>query len=209
MATQAIKRNTRGRSLLLVALVVLAAVISFVSYAATSGGSSINISAPDTDNGTKADVSSVSTPFEGVQGQGKKTKGVVLAKLKFGTGINNFGTNIDMLWTDPGQAAGVLLNPNAFLETRLYFVDNTCPTEDQRTFVDVEVQESPIIVCPDNSGTVQNFTAMSIQGTYAHFISTTSDQNLLYVLADINVPGGAPAGQQSQLNSLTFNFVIN
>ena len=55
---------------------------------------------------------------------------------------------------------------------------------------------------------MQNFTAMSMQGTYANFIVTQASQSVIYILADITVPGGAPAGQQSQLNSLTFNLSI-
>ena len=110
-----------------------------------------------------------------------------------------------MLWTDPDEATSVLLNPNAFLETRLYYVSSSCDAADQRTFDD----GGTVIVCPDTSATVQNFTAMSIQGTFAHFTALQASQSVLYILADINVPGGAPAGQQSQLNTLNFNFNIS
>ena len=205
MATQAAHRKNRVGTLFPLAIVVLAAVISFVSYAATSGGSTLTISAPDSDSGGVADITSVITPFEAIQGKGKKTNGVALAKLTMATGFESKGTRIEMLWTDPGEATGVLLNPNAFLETRLYYVSSSCDVADQRTFED----GGTITVCPDASGAVENFTTLSIQGTYAFFIATQTSQSVLYILADITVPGGAPAGQQSQLNSLSFNFTIS
>ena len=42
-----------------------------------------------------------------------------------------------------------------------------------------------------------------------HFTATQAGQSELYILADITVPGGAPPGQQNQLNELTFNFTLN
>ena len=203
MATQSMRHgNRRTSSLFLVAIIVIAAVVTFATYAASSGSSTLIITPPDTASGAKADVLSISTPFESVLGQAKKTKGVVLSKLKFGTGINSAGTRIEILWTDPGQATGVLLNPNAFLETRLYFIDSSCAESDRRTFTDPEL--GSVTVCPDFSATVENFTAMSMSGTYAHFTVTQPNKSVIYILADITVPGGAPAGQQSSLTELTF-----
>ena len=200
MATQATgRRNRRTSSLFLVAIIVIAAVVTFATYAAASGASTLTISAPSTDSGFKADVFSVASTFSGVQGQGKKTFGVVLSKLTFGTPGDSDDVRIEFLWTDPDQAAGVLRNPNAVLETRVYYVSTDCPTADQRTFEDGVT----VTVCPDPDEE-RNFKALSISNTGAYFIPTILGQSVLYILADITVPGGAPAGQQSSLTELTF-----
>lgn len=204
MATQATgRRNRRTSSLFLVAIIGIAAVVTFATYAATSTSSTLTISPPSTSSGAKADVFSVASTFSGVQGKGKKTFGVVLSKLTFGTPGDSDNVVIEFLWTDPDQAAGVLLNPNAFLETRVYYVSTSCPTADQRTFED----GGTVTVCPDPDE-VHNFKALSISNTGANFSPSIDGQSVLYILADITVPGGAPAGQQSSLTELTFNIGI-
>ena len=208
MATQSIKRrNRRVSSLFLVAIIVIAAVVTFTLYAGTSGASTLVISPPSTTSGAKADVSDLSASFSGVLGQAKKTKGVVLSKLTFGAPADSSNTTIFFYWTDPGQASGVLLNPNAFLETRVYHISTSCDPADQRTFFDEDVNDN-VTVCPDPVS-ASNFTAMSIENATAIFRPSVTNQNVLYILADINVPGGAPAGQQSQLSELTFILEIS
>lgn len=216
MTTQARQRNRRVSSLFLVAFLVLAAMISATAYAATSSTSTLTITPPSTISGAKADVSSVTSTFIGVQGQGKKTEGVVLSKLTLGNPGDSDSTAIEFLWTDPQEAGGALLNPNAFLETRVYFLDTdqqaateggysgSCDSETQRSFDDGGTK----YVCPDPDE-LHNYKTLSMSNTAANFLPSVDGQSVLYILADITVPGGAPAGQQSALTELSFIVAIN
>ncbi len=215
MATRAGQRNRRTSSLFLVAILAIAATISVSAYADTSGSSTLSITPPSTISGTKADVSSVAATFSGVQGQGQKTAGVVLSKLDFGDPTVGGSTAIEFIWTNTDQATGVLLNPNAWMETRIYFLDTdqqaateggysgNCDSTTQRTFDDGGTK----YVCPDPDD-LHNFTVLSMSYAVASFLPSVDDQSVLYILADIHVPGGAPQGQQSQLNELTFNINV-
>ncbi len=214
--TQARQRNRRVNSLFLVAFLALAGMISVTAYAATSSTSTLTITSPSTISGARADVSSVVSTFTGVQGKGKKTEGVVLSKLTFGNPDDSDATVIEFIWTDPDEAAGVLLNPNAFLETRVYFLDTdqqaataggysgSCDSITQRSFEDGGAR----YVCPDPDE-LHNFKTLSISNTAANFLPSVDGQSVLYILADITVPGGAPSGQQSSLTDLTFIIRIN
>ncbi|MBT5320023.1 MAG: hypothetical protein HOL45_08970, partial [Chloroflexi bacterium] len=174
------------------------------------------IPAPSTTSGAKADISSVSSSFSSVQGKGKKTTGVVLSKLSFGSSGDSDSTAIEFIWADPDQATSVLLNPNAFLEVRVYFLDSDqtvatdggytgdCSSSTQRAFEDSGTK----YVCPDPDDT-HAFKTLSIQNTAATFLPSLDGQSTLYILADIHVPGGAPAGQQGQLTTLNFNVNIS
>lgn len=218
MTTQARTRRKNGRvgTLLLLAIIVLAGLISIMTYAATSGTSTLTITAPATSSGAKADVSSVATSYTSVQGKGKKTTGVVLSKLSFGSAADSDSTAIEFLWTDPDQATSVLLNPNAFMEVRVYFLDSDqtvatdggysgdCNSTTQRSLEDSGTK----YVCPDPDE-VHGYKTLSIENTAATFLPSVDGQSTLYILADIHVPGGAPAGQQSQLTTLDFNIGIS
>lgn len=216
MATHTRRKHGRVGTLLLVAILVVAGLITVMAYAATSNSSTLNISAPSTTSGQKADISGNLGSYTSVQGKGKKTTGVVLSKISFGDSGDSDETGIEFIWADPDQATSVLLNPNAFMEVRVYFLDTdqtvatdggysgSCNSTTQRAFTDSGTK----YVCP-NPDEVHGYKTLSISNTAAVFLPSVDGQSVLYILADIHVPGGAPAGQQGQLTTLNFNVGIS
>lgn len=208
-------RNTRvGVGAVGVLIIVIAAMLSVASYAASSGSSTLVISPPDSVSGNAVDIEAVSVTYTGIKGKGKKTEGVVLSKFNLATGVDSDELLVFFLWTDSDQASGALLNPNAFLETGIYYLDSdqqsadgvgysgNCDADSQRSFDDGGTKYA----CPDTGDLASK--ALSRSNTAAVFVPTVIGKNVLYILADINVPGGAPSGQESLINELTFNIEV-
>ena len=100
------------------------------------------------------------------------------------------------------------------METGIYYLDSDqqladgggysgdCDADTQRSFDDGGTK----FACPDTGDLASK--ALSRSMTSAYFVPTVIGKSVLYVLADINVPGGAPDGQQSSINELTFNIDV-
>lgn len=195
---------------------VFVALVSIGLYAATEATSTVSVSAPGTSSGAKADVFSVGAIYSAIQGQARTQRGVVLAKLTFADSDYSDDIVVQFLWAAPDEAAGLLLSPVAFLQTGVYFLDTdqtdasdggyagSCNSTTQRSFDDGGTKYA----CPDpDIDKAHKVLSTQMAGTV--FQPTVDGQGVLYILADISIPGRAPPGLQTQLTALEFNVAVN
>ena len=172
--------------------------------------------------------SAVSVP----QGQGaQKISGMLLGKVTVAAGFAP-RLKVDIAWLDPQNAGAVLNNPNAWMTFGLYQPIHTgsCTGGDP---VNSQTLTDGSTLCAalntQAAGTLVNGGQLTVNATMlsGFIIETATDpslpplcgstgstwcaptgltinQNVFYVAASINTPGGIPPGQQPLLTTLNF-----
>ena len=166
------------------------------------------------------------------QGQGAQIiNGVVLGKAAVAAGFAN-KLRVDIGWIDPQNAGRVFNNPNGWLTFGIYYPIHTgaCIAGDPTGALSV-TDGSQLCTALNTQGTgpLVNNGQLTINPTMlTGFImvaatdpSSTSPcagtgsgwcapsglaqfQNLFYIIASVNTPGGIPPGQQAGLTTLNF-----
>lgn len=233
MTNQIETTRKNGRvSLLVAALIVIAAFLSVASYAATESSSTLSITALGTSSGGVADVVDVGIDFEATNKKGKKTKGIVISRFALGRASDSDNFFVNLVWSNSKDVKGVLKSHDAFLVTGLYFLDSDqtkasdggytgdCNDQTQRETKKVDPQEmggaagpdKKFFLCPD---TGPNSTkVMSKIIPTAVLMSTTPNKPNIFLLADIHKPPKksdheVPAGSNpGEVKKLEFNISL-
>ena len=200
------------------ALLAIVLSLSTYAFAATAGTLDLNlvsatrIQPPAGATTTGGKVAKVEWMGETVtRPVGKKAtlvSGVDLFKLTLVSSSYSDRIRIEVLWTDPQNAGQVLNNPNSYIRARVYYYGGpgggwpTCDAADQRLVTVTALNDTT--VCPTTSVTDFGEAILTKRGSARYLMPSTAGQDTLWVLGDIVVPGGVPAGQQSQLSGLGF-----
>lgn len=194
------------------ALLAIVLSLSTYAFAATAGTLDLNlvvatrIQAPAGAATTGGKVAKVEWMGETVtRPVGKKAtlvSGVDLFKLTLVSSSYSDRIRIEVLWTDPQNAGQVLNNPNSYIRARVYYNNSSCDAADQRFVTVTELNDTT--VCPTASVTDFGEAILTKRASARYLMPSTAGQTTLWVLGDIVVPGGVPAGQQSQLSGLGF-----
>lgn len=166
------------------------------------------------------------------QGQGaQKIDGVLLGKVTVAAGFAP-RLRVDISWLDPKNAGAVLNNPNAWMAFGLYYPIHTgaCTASDP---VNSQTLVDGATLCAaantQGSGPLTYNGLLTINATMlsGFILETAADpasppacgatgsawcapaglavnQNIFYVAASINTPGGIPPGQLPLINTLNF-----
>ena len=165
-------------------------------------------------------------------GQGAQVaNGQLLGKVTVAAGYAP-RIRIDIAWLNPQDAGAVLNNPNGWMTFGLYYPihTGTCTGSDVSGAQSI-TEGVALCVAPNTaaSGPVTYNGALTINATQlsGFILETTADpaspptcaatgstwcapsgtalnQNIFYVSASVNTPGGTPPGQQSLLTTLRF-----
>lgn len=146
-------------------------------------------------SGEIADVTALSSYFTVSQGAAELIEGVALYRIELGSANFSNTISINLMILNPQDMGGVLNNPNAYIDVKVYYADTngTTTINDEGTFVKVS---------PD-TGDHASYRMSRTEGDVFIKPSVTG-KITLYVLASICTPGGIPPGQQSQLSNLRF-----
>jgi len=196
---------------LTVLLLVGALLASVVSYAANAASGRVEITTSGLPNvaatgGSFAKVTGLSGTFaRPTDGRADKIAGVPLFKVVFANPAESGQSAIQLMWLDPSDATKELHNPHAFIEVRAYYAATStaaCP-EDYRTV------GTSATVCPATAR--DGFGELHLTQERANGIlePTQTNQDTLYILADITTGEGVAPGQQDQLNGLQFWATAN
>jgi len=166
------------------------------------------------------------------QGQGgQQIAGVLLGKVTNAAGFAP-RLRVDISWLDPLDAGAVLNNPNAWMGFGLYYPIHTGSCSGGDPVDSLSITDGSALCVVPNTQAVGPLTyngQLTINATMlsGFIIETANDpaspptcgatgstwcapsgvainQNVFYIAASINTPGGTPPGQQSQLTTLNF-----
>lgn len=172
--------------------------------------------------------SSVTIP----QGQGaQKVHGIALGKVTVAAGFAS-NLRVDVSWLDPKDAGAVLNNPNSWMSFGLYYPIHTgvCTGGDPAGSESITDSVALCIALntqgtgPLNNGGLLTISSQMLSGfilevatdpaspptcgatgsTWCAPSGTALNQNIFYVTASVNTPGGTPPGQQSLITSLSY-----
>lgn len=210
------RRILSPRRVLFAATAILLLSMTSVSYLADTGSSvTLTIATPSrTANGLPVEVNDTSTPVSIIKGKTQSVAGHQLFRVEVGEPSVSDRVRGVVFWLNSNKASQVLSNPNSYIEIG-FFHDSgnlpqgtppACPSNEFKTEnqlgVDICVTES----APGDTFEEQLLTPIRAIGT---IVSKTADQQYLYVLATINVPGGAPPGQQPLSGTLDFQLQLS
>jgi len=166
------------------------------------------------------------------QGQGAQiVHGIALGKVTVAAGFASM-LRVDISWLDPKDAGAVLNNPNAWVSFGLYYPIHTGACTGGDPSGSESITDS-VAICialntqgtgPLNNGGLLTISSQMLSGfileaasdpaspptcgatgsTWCAPNGTALNQNIFYVTASVNTPGGTPPGQQSQLTSLSY-----
>jgi len=185
-------------------------------------------------NGSIATFATLAPPTITVPetGGAQRIDGVPMGKLSIAAGFAS-KVKVDISWLDPKNAGGVLKNPNAWITFGTYYPIHTgvCLDTDAVGSQIITEGASTICVAPNTQGTgllvragriIINASMLSgfivvtatdpaspptcgpTGSTWCAPPGTPINQNLLYIVASIDTPGGTPSGQLPQLTTLNF-----
>jgi len=198
------------QALAILGLLAFVLVASFTSWAATSGGSRVAITAVSGNGVTDGRIALVTNLGGSVTGlvgnKAQKQVGVALQKITLASSSLSHKLVVNFLLTSPDSLGQALNNPNALIKAQLYWLDTDQTEEgtssecsaDRLSIADAGTR----YVCPDTGGEASKYTSKVTAS--ADLRSSKAGQSVFYLLAEITVPGGVPQGQQSQLGTLAF-----
>jgi hypothetical protein len=222
-------RLSRSRRSLVVVAVAILVVSASAFWLAESGTLSLPQAPTPNGAGGSGVLSTVTVPL----GQGAQVAtGELLGKVTVAAGYAP-RIQIDISWLNPQDAGAVLNNPNGWMTFGLYYPihTGTCTGGDASGSQSITVGVAALCVAPNTqaSGPVTYNGALTINATqlsgfiletFADPVSrltcgptgstwcapagTASDQNIFYISASVNTPGGTPPAQQSLLTTLSF-----
>ena len=185
--------------------------VTGLAFLATGGASGGTVSLGSTlAHGAVATVVPFNYTLTVTNGQAQTVSGVELYKVDLGNASRSDRLRVDFSWLDPQDAQKVLNNPNAWIQVGLYDYaaaasGGACPSG-QTVAEDPDSSDAQVCLTPDPGATA------SAQLTQAHadanLLTSVAGQGAVYILAAITTPGHAPPGQQSQLDTLSFNAAV-
>lgn len=183
----------RKKILLIIAVFLLLA--STLSWAATSSGQNISVSSGSTAAaGGVSDVTALSSSFTITQGRAQRISGVELYKVDLGSASYRNNVKFFLTLLSPEDMGQVLSNPHAFIQVEVCY--KVTSGEDYTLGDGTKVKKTSA------SGMITAESADLV--LFPTMGGDTADSDTYYVLGSITVPGGVPAGQQTQLTELDF-----
>jgi hypothetical protein len=163
------RRPTRARFRVLAVTALSASLLGSVSFwLATSGVTSASVAPPlgSPASGSIADVTTMNAVVTRTNGGAQLQTGVALAEITMSSSVTT-SVRVDIDWTNTGQAAQVLNNPNAQISVGLYHTIHTGNCNST-----VHSTDAPLVnvVDPANSAV---YCAALDQGATGRFASST------------------------------------
>lgn len=213
VATRKRRIVTPARVLFTAAAALILGLTSVSYLAETDATFTLSIQPPNTtDGGHSTEITDTSEPVSITIGKAQKVAGHQLFRVEIGEPSGSDRVQAIVFWLNSDKASQVLSNPNAYIDVGFYHDSGTapsggaCPSDEFKTpnqlGTDICVTQS----APGDTFETQLLTPMLAEGT---IMSTTANQQYLYVLATINVPGGAPPGQQPLSGTLDFQVQVS
>jgi uncharacterized membrane protein len=172
----------KSRKIILIGAIFTALVISAVSWAVSSSAFlNINVSTdtPQLVNSTRQ----LNGSFTLNQGRAQKIEGIELFEVNLGSPRFSDQIRINLLLTNPDAMRSVLNNPNSYIEVAVWYEDSNGTHTLSGTTTKVKKDESASAIIHDMNANVL-------------LLPSIPNQEKLYILASIMVPGGSPPGQQ-------------
>lgn len=164
-----------------------------VSYATESNNAKSNVTtAGSFSNGQFVKVTPLSGSFSVQRGQAQVIKGVELYQLTFGKPTWSDEAVIDLFLMNGYDLGKVLSNPNSYIEVAVWYPDSSGSYQ----------LKNGKQVARDNSAVDRLTTSNGA----VKLKPTVTNEQTLYLLSRIVVPGGAPPGQQGKQR---LQFTIN
>jgi hypothetical protein len=173
--------------------IVIAFAFNAISWASTSLLNILEITpaASTLASGDPFEVEPLSGTVTTLTGKAQLIQGVELFKINLGDARYSDLIRAHIALMNPEQIGKVLNNPNSFIEVAVWYEDDTSSTYLSDGTTKVTRDENAITYMSQVSGDVV------VQ-------PTTANKGTLYILASINVLGGYPPGQQTELQGLQF-----
>jgi hypothetical protein len=180
------------RKYFLFLFIVIAFTYNMISWASMSMTKTVNITPADSTlaSGEPFEVEALSGTTTTLTGKAQVINGVELFKINLGDARYSDILRAHIALMNPQQIGKVLNNPNSFIEVAVWFEDETSSTS-LSDGTKVTRDENAIAYMSQASGDVLLQPTIANKGT-------------LYILASINVLGGYPPGQQTELQDLQF-----
>ncbi len=169
------------------------------AWVQSSTTSALNISKGSAlDSGKIAEVTPLLVSFNYVKGAASKVTRIPIFRINMANPQIIPSIRVSILnLSDLGK---VLNNPNAFIDTELWYPDKDA-TSNYITIDDAKTPANPEGKIVQDIGA--EGTMSRISGEIA-LRPTVSNKDTFYILVSITVPGGIPQGQQEQLSELKF-----
>lgn len=183
-----------------------------VSYLGNSDGQvTLTIRAPSTtSNGRSTEVTDTSTAVSITKGNTQKVSGHQIFRVEVGEPSISDRVTGEIIWLNSDQASQVLSNPNSYIDIGFFHDSGAdpsggCPADQFKTKNQLGTD-----ICVTSSAANSSFSSQLLTPMLANGLisSETADQQYLYVLATINVPGGGPPGQQALSGTLDFHLQL-
>jgi hypothetical protein len=180
------------RKYLLYLFIFVAFTYNAIAWASASETKIVNISPASSTlaSGEPFEVEALSGTTTTLTGKAQVINGVELFKLNLGEARYSDILRVHMFLMNPQQIGKVLNNPNSFIEVAVWYEDGTSSIS-LSDGTKVTRDESAIAYMSQASGDIVLRPTIANKGT-------------LYILASINVLGGYPPGQQTELQDLQF-----
>lgn len=193
-------KNTLLRSkgfYFLLALLVAALFFTGVFAASIGTGNLSILSGSSTNDGKAADISYPGDAFVIIEGKAQKIRGIRVCNVDMGNASFRDRIEIRAMLLDPQDMGQVLNNPNSWIEIVVAYEvssgEDFILSNGKKVKV-ATLRESVDNHMTRNNGDIQFMPQMG---------GTSIDLDTYYILGSIMVLGGAPPGQQDNLNSLT------
>ncbi|MEX2355562.1 MAG: hypothetical protein WD535_00875 [Thermaerobacterales bacterium] len=176
-------------------LIAVALLITGIGWASGSTTTDVDVQVEGggsiVPGGKLATVTSLGANFTVERGQAQVIDGVELFQVDLASERFSDLVRIELLLLNPYDMAGVLSNPNSYIEVAVWHADASGEhTLNDGVTTVVKDEASVQLITRDNAAAV--------------LIPTVAAKTRLYILARITVPGGAPPGSQD-LAELNFH----